>query len=127
VTMSQIAEKTGICRATLYKYFPDIEAILRARHERQLAAHLQQLTDIRDHAGDPAHRLDAILKAYAFIAHERQRHGTELGALLHGGGHTDHAQQHRQDLLRDLLTECAETGDIRNDAPDELADHCLHA
>lgn len=28
VTMSQIAEKTGIGRATLYKYFPDVEAIL---------------------------------------------------------------------------------------------------
>lgn len=30
VTMSQIAEKTGIGRATLYKYFPDVEAILHA-------------------------------------------------------------------------------------------------
>src|SRR5215207_197927 len=28
VTMSQIAEKTGIGRATLYKYFSDVEAIL---------------------------------------------------------------------------------------------------
>src|SRR5918996_4902222 len=27
VTMSQIAEETGIGRATLYKYFPDVEAI----------------------------------------------------------------------------------------------------
>src|SRR5919202_1202932 len=30
VRMSQIAEKTGIGRATLYKYFPDVEAILLA-------------------------------------------------------------------------------------------------
>ncbi len=34
VTMSQIAEETGIGRATLYKYFPDVEAILLAWHER---------------------------------------------------------------------------------------------
>ena len=36
VTMSQIAEHTGIGRATLYKYFPDVEAILVAWHERQV-------------------------------------------------------------------------------------------
>src|SRR5580765_2136053 len=40
VTMSQIAEKTGIGRATLYKYFPDIDAILTAWHERHVAEHL---------------------------------------------------------------------------------------
>jgi len=32
VTMSQIAEGAGIGRATLYKYFPDVEAILVAEH-----------------------------------------------------------------------------------------------
>jgi len=30
VPMSQIAAETGIGRATLYKYFPDVEAILAA-------------------------------------------------------------------------------------------------
>ncbi len=37
VTMSQIAEETGIGRATLYKYFPDVDAILVAWHDRQVA------------------------------------------------------------------------------------------
>jgi AcrR family transcriptional regulator len=32
VTMSDIAEATGIGRATLYKYFPGVEAILNAWH-----------------------------------------------------------------------------------------------
>ena len=39
VTMSQIAERTGIGRATLYKYFPDVEAILLAWHERDACQH----------------------------------------------------------------------------------------
>lgn len=30
VTMSEIAERSGIGRATLYKYFPDVESILAA-------------------------------------------------------------------------------------------------
>ena len=48
VTMSQIAEETGIGRATLYKYFPDVEAILDAWHQRQITGHLEYLADVRD-------------------------------------------------------------------------------
>jgi len=126
VTMSQIAQETGIGRATLYKYFPDVEAILFAWHERQVAGHLEHLAEIRDQAGDPGERLEAVLEAYALISHER--HGTELVALLHRGEHVARAQQQLSDLVRDLLTEGAETGDLRDDvAPDELAGYCLHA
>ena len=85
VTMSQIAEETGIGRATLYKYFPDVEAILLAWHERQIARHLDYLADIRDQADGPAGRLEAVLEAYALIQYEH--HGTELAALLHRGEH----------------------------------------
>jgi AcrR family transcriptional regulator len=61
VTMSQIAAATGIGRATLYKYFPDVEAILVAWHERQITRHLRQLAAARDAAGTPAvHRLLAV-------------------------------------------------------------------
>lgn len=129
VTMSQVAEKVGIGRATLYKYFPDVEAILFAYHERHVADHLHQLTALRDHAGTASERLDAVLHAYARICHNRRRHGTEeLGALLHRGEHVDRAQHHVHDLLRDLLTEVADTGEVRDDvAPDELASYCLHA
>ncbi|RUV80905.1 TetR/AcrR family transcriptional regulator, partial [Mesorhizobium sp. M5C.F.Ca.IN.020.14.1.1] len=43
VTMAKIAEETGIGRATLYKYFRDVEAILVAWHERQVTGHLEHL------------------------------------------------------------------------------------
>src|ERR671913_355951 len=83
VTMSQIAERTGIGRATLYKYFPDVEAILLAWHERQITGHLDQLAEVRDQAGDADQRLEAVLEAYALISHERFSHehpGPELAA-----------------------------------------------
>src|SRR5947209_15481392 len=67
VTMSQIAAATGIGRATLYKYFPDVEAILMAWHERHIALHLRLLTAARDSAGTPAEQLDAVRTAYALI------------------------------------------------------------
>jgi AcrR family transcriptional regulator len=128
VTMSQIAEETGIGRATLYKYFPDVEAILLAWHERQITGHLEHLAGLRDQAGGAAERLEAVLEAYAFISHNPEHHGTELAALLHRGKHVARAQQQLIELVRDLLVEAAETGDVRDDvAPDELASYCLHA
>src|SRR5918999_2793316 len=65
VTMSQIAEETGIGRATLYKYFSDVESILHAWHERQIANHLNHLAEVRDEAKDEGERLEAVLAAYA--------------------------------------------------------------
>ena len=128
VTMSQIAEKTGIGRATLYKYFPDVEAILLAWHERHVTGHLEHLAELRDQAGGAGERLEAVLEAYALISHHRGHRGTELAALLHRGEHVTGAQQQLIDLIRDLLTEAAETGGVRDDvAPDELASYCLHA
>ena len=126
VTMSQIAEGTGIGRATLYKYFSDVDAILIAWHEREVGGHLEHLLAVRDRGGAATERLTAVLEAYALISHEH--HGTELAALLHRGEHVARAQQQLSDLIRDLLAEGAETGDLRDDvAPDELARYCLHA
>jgi AcrR family transcriptional regulator len=131
VTMSQIAEATGIGRATLYKYFPDVEAILVAWHERQISAHLAQLAELRDQAGDAGQRLQAVLETYALISHDRFSHqhpGPEVAALLHRGAHLTRAQQQVHDLIKDLLTEAAASGEVRDDvAPEELASYCLHA
>jgi AcrR family transcriptional regulator len=128
VTMSRIAEETGIGRATLYKYFPDVETILRAWHERQIAAHFQQLADVRDQAADPGERLEAVLLAYALIAHEAHGHDDGLAAFLHRDPQVARAQHQLRDMVADLLAEAAKAGQIRDDvAPSELASYCLHA
>jgi len=129
VTMSRIAEETGIGRATLYKYFPDVEAILIAWHERQIAGHLQRLAQVRDRRGTAAQRLESVLATYALIAHESRGHpDTELAALLHRGDRIAQAEQQLRQLIENLVAEAAGTGDVRNDvAPEELAIYCLHA
>jgi AcrR family transcriptional regulator len=127
VTMSQIAEQTGIGRATLYKYFPDVEAILVAWHERQVTGHLQHLAALAGRDGGAGERLEAVLEAYALITYERP-HGTELAALVHRDEHLAGAQQQLLDLITGLLAEAAKTGEVRHDvAPGELARYCLHA
>ena len=129
VTMSQIAEQTGIGRATLYKYFPDVEAILVAWHDRQITGHLESLAEIRDQAGDAGERLRAVLEAYAFIAHGSHGHfDTELAAFLHRDEQIPRARQQLRHMIRDLLAEAAESGHVRDGvAADELASYCLHA
>jgi AcrR family transcriptional regulator len=129
VTMSAIAEQTSIGRATLYKYFPDVEAILLAWHERQISGHLQQLAEARDHASDAGQQIQAVLEAYALISHESHGHrNSELAAFLHRDGQVARAEQQLRGMIRDLLTEGARTGDVRDDvAPDELAGYCLSA
>ena len=127
VTMSQIAASAGIGRATLYKYFPDVEAILIAWHDRHISRHLRQLAQARDSAATPADRLEAVLEAFAWIQH--QHHDTELPvALLHRGEYVARGRQQLRDLISDLLAEGAAAGIVRTDiAPAELAGYCLHA
>ncbi|MGH8913688.1 MAG: TetR/AcrR family transcriptional regulator [Acidimicrobiia bacterium] len=134
VTMSEIAEKTGIGRATLYKYFPDVETILATWHQRQITEHLSYLTEVRDRASTPAERLEAVLTAYALIQRERTRHqdaqphGPELSALLHNDEQVTRAHAELHTMIRDLIEEAAASGAVRDDiAPEELAGYCIHA
>jgi AcrR family transcriptional regulator len=127
VTMSRVAERTGIGRATLYKYFPDVEAILIAWHQRQITRHLAQLTEARDSA-DPGGQLEAVLEAYALHQRQYQHYGSGLAALLHKGEHVTRAQHHLHAFITDLVAQGASAGDIRDDIdPGELASYCLHA
>jgi AcrR family transcriptional regulator len=137
VTMSEVAAATGIGRATLYKYFPDVEAILLAWHERQVASHLAQLEALRDGAGTPSERLEAVLEGYALLHHELAAHhhgperhggGSDLRALLHRGDHVARADRELRDFMRELLAESAQAGAVRADVPpDELARYSLQA
>ena len=129
VTMSQIAEQTGIGRATLYKYFPDVETILRACHEREIASHLGHLAEVRDRPGKPAKRLARVLNTYAVLAHGLHGHSdTELAAFLHRDEQVVRAEHHLRDMVTDLLRKAADAGEVRDDiAVEELAAYCLHA
>ncbi|HXR73946.1 TetR/AcrR family transcriptional regulator [Actinocrinis sp.] len=125
-TMSQIATASGIGRATLYKYFPDIESIVTAWHERQIAAHLRQLTEASE-AASPSARLETVLRTYATNA-RRHHDGSDLAALMHRGDHAIRAQAHLLDLVTTLVREAAQRGEVRDDVPPaELAAYCLHA
>jgi AcrR family transcriptional regulator len=126
VTMSQIAEETGIGRATLYKYFPDVGAILVAWHERLIGQHLHHLGEIRNSTGTPGERLASALEAYALMAHGHPSNSVEV--FLHQGDHVTRARAHLSEFIEGLIAEAGQAGDVRADVtPSELASYCLHA
>ena len=128
LTMSQIAEASGIGRATLYKYFPDVDAILTAWHEQQVSAHLDHLTRLAAEHSSDHRRLEVVLEAYALIQHEAHRHHDPSLALLHRDQHLDHAHATLRRFFSDLISDGARSGAIRDDVPAaELASYCLHA
>jgi AcrR family transcriptional regulator len=129
VTMSQVAEAAGIGRATLYKYFPDVESVLVAWHERHVTAHLTELTALSRSAGRASDRLRSVLAAYGRICRRRRQHGEgELLAALHRTEPVIRRQRELLDLVAHLIGEAAAEGEIRDDvAPRERAGYCINA
>ena len=129
LTMSQVAGAAGIGRATLYKYFADIESILVAHHARHVDEHLRALEDLRGESASPGARLAAVAHAYASICFHRGRHASaDISALVHRGPEVADAELRLHTLFVDLIAEAAAGGLVRTDAsPDELAAYCRHA
>jgi AcrR family transcriptional regulator len=126
VTMSQLAAASGIGRATLYKYFADVDSVLAAWHERLVERHLTELTAAGDRAGEPVDRLRAVLARYAAV--RRHEPGGELAAALHRGDHLASAHHRLRGYVSGLLREAAARGQVRSDVPpEELAGYCLAA
>jgi len=129
VTMSRVARESGIGRATLYKYFSDVEAILLAWHERQVEGHLARLSKEAERGGDPARRLEAVLHEYAVIRHGVGGHyDAELAGVLHRSDHVMSADYKLRHMIGVLVADATNTGAIRADVPtEELVSYCLHA
>ncbi|MDQ3351430.1 MAG: TetR/AcrR family transcriptional regulator [Actinomycetota bacterium] len=132
VAMSAVAERAGIGRATLYKYFPDVEAILVAWHTRDFAEHLHRLKALCEND-------DVTLEDLAeFVRAQRRRHpprkGSDvLGALAHTLAPPESAIEATIEpeitaVLTHLLTRLARRKEVRRDHdPEVLARWLLHA
>ena len=127
VTMSRIAKACGIGRATVYRHFPDVRAILVAWQERQVSELRERVVaELRDGHGGEGERLEAALETYGVSCH--RHNGTELAVVLYGGRRVAPAQRQLTDLFRELLADAAAAGLLRDDvAVDELATYCVHA
>ncbi|GEK19889.1 TetR/AcrR family transcriptional regulator [Cellulomonas xylanilytica] len=126
VTMSSVAERVGIGRAALYRYFSDSRQILLAWHERQVRAHLDQLREVRARAGSTDIALRDVLETYAVLSS-----GHALGesaTALHAADHMQGAERELHVLLRDLVADGVRDGHVRGDVSvDDLVIYCAQA
>lgn len=126
VTMARIAQEAGIGRATLYKYFNDVEEILSHWHRRQIAAHLADLEAIRNRHTSPLAALEAVLLAYGH--HGSHNHDGSLGRLLHALPHVAEAHGHLRSFVAGIITDAIKVGEFSaSPSADERAGYALAA
>ena len=126
VTMSDIASAAGVGRATLYKYFPNVEAVLTAWHQAQIAAHLAELEQAAAREGAASDKVIAVLHAYAQIV--QQHHGSQIAAAVHEGDHMHAPRAALTNFVTALIKDAAEVGTVRSDvSPRELAIYAISA
>ncbi len=126
VAMSHVAERAGITRATLYKYFPDVRTILNAWQERRIVENLAALRAARDSANSPRERLSSMLETFALMVYHQ--HTAELAVLLNNGEQASRGYAEFAKMLRDVIAEGARNGMFRCDVPPgELASFCSNA
>jgi AcrR family transcriptional regulator len=132
LSMSAIAERAGIGRATLYKYFPDVESILLAWHARDFSSHLQRLAVL-------AERDDVSLTDLAeFVRELRGAHAHNnavnlVESLAHfvaasEGGIRATIEREVVGALTTVMSRLAQKGEVRADQdPEVLVRWLLHA
>ncbi len=126
VSMAKIAKQAEIGRSTLYKYYPNIEAILADWHQREIDRHLEHIRAIIAGTGNAGEALRQALEAYGL---NLQRGNGIAGIVtLHQADHVQRARRHLVQLVARVIEEGARTGACRDDvSPNELAEYCVHA
>lgn len=130
VTMSAVAERVGIARATLYNYFDDIDQILATyvvgQYDRQHAVLDERLADVVDPLEELRISLDVVI---AYFATKEHREASPIGIDTFGPGSQERvheAQRAFRDRLFVLLGRASEAGLIRPDLDLALATDMLN-
>lgn len=108
LSMSLLARRAGIARATLYNYFPELESVLAAVVAEQVGAMTVRLERSLAASTDPAEQLDRTLRALLDWLIRRPGAGDHADPRL--SPHVIAALHEPLDGLRDLLRRVLDRG-----------------
>ena len=108
-----VARRAGVGRGTLYRHFPDREALAVAVYDRRLSG-LEDLA--AQHRDDPD-----LLELLVLGVADRQTRVPGLVAVLLGSGDgaLDRISQRTRDLVAEPLAQARARGEVREDASDD--------
>jgi AcrR family transcriptional regulator len=122
VSMSLLARRAGIARATLYNYFPDLESVLAAAVADQVTTVISQLR--RD--TDPAGQLDRTIRALLGWLARRPRTGNHADPMGRLSPHVIATLHEPLDRIRELVSGIVRRG-VADGTFTATADPGLHA
>jgi TetR/AcrR family transcriptional repressor of mexCD-oprJ operon len=115
-SMAEIADASGVSRATLYRYFPSREALLRGLAEAASA-------ELRERIADAELDVIPVQEAIARLARGFVFAGSKYVALAHSGHKPADSGQTQQDLAEPvyrLFIRGIADGTLRPDLPPEV-------
>ena len=130
VTMSAVAERVGIGRATLYNYFPDVDQILATyvvgQFDRQHAVLDERLAEVDDPLEELRIALELVIGYFATAEH---REASPIGIDTFGPGsqeRVDAAHRGFRDRLAVLMARAIAAGLVRPELDPEFAADALN-
>ena len=131
ISVSEIAETAGIGKGSIYYYFPSKDAILEALVERSYEKPLQTAKALAGRTEiSPFIRMAMIFEACRnssseFIKSENNKNsGTQEKSFLHQK-YINHLISEFKPVLAEIIKQGIETGEIRFERPEELAEIAL--
>ncbi len=112
--MEEVAEKAGVAVGTLYRHFPNKEALLGALIADRLGHVIEVARDVLDRDVEPWEAFSRVMRRLTGIAHE-DRAFAHVVPLLGDEGELGEAKRTVGGLLEELVHKAQEAGKMRPD------------
>lgn len=112
--MEEVAEKAGVAVGTLYRHFPNKEALLEALVAERLGQVVEVATDVLHRDVEPWEAFSRVMRSLTGIAYE-DRAFAHVVPLLRAEGELGEAKRTLGALLKELVYKAQEAGEMRPD------------
>ncbi len=112
--MEEVAEKAGVAVGTLYRHFPNKEALLEALIAQRLGQVIEVARDVLQRDVEPWEAFSSVMKRLTGMAYE-DRAFAHVVPLLGDEGEVGEAKRRVGTLLEELVHKAQEAGKMRQD------------